>query len=72
MSNNTSPNDNCRSQLLPWIHRPSLSKAGVNYASSALLPGIDRPAMPNNATADHNSATCTNNNTFSTLLPGID
>ncbi|KAL9700350.1 hypothetical protein quinque_003791 [Culex quinquefasciatus] len=54
------------------LSRPSLSKAGVNYASSALLPGIDRPAMPNNATADHNSATCTNNNTCSTLLPGID
>lgn len=72
MPNNSKTNDHCRSQLLPRIHRSSLSEASINHTSSSMLPGIDGPTLPHNATADHNSATYTNDDAGSTLLPGIN
>lgn len=66
MPNNSKTNDHCRSQLLPRIHRSSLSEASINHTSSSMLPGIDGPTLP------HNSATYTTNDAGSTLLPGIN
>ena len=37
-----------------------------------MLSGLNRSKMPNNATTDYNSATCTYDNVCSTLLSGVD